>query len=64
MELDLNEPRFPGFTAEASLEKSDARYGCSEQGDRPHGVSLAAWCWDPLLSPYYSLCNTGVRCTT
>lgn len=48
MELDLNEPRFPGFTAEASLEKSNERYGCSEQGDRPHGVSLAAWCWDPL----------------
>ena len=48
MELELNQPHFPGFTAEASLEKSKHHYGCAADHDRPHGVSLAAWCWDPI----------------
>ena len=49
MELELNEPRFPGFTAEASLEKSAEHYGCAaEPGERTNGVSLAAYCWDPF----------------
>lgn len=47
MELDLNQPRFPAFTAEASLEKSNEHYGSSELGDHPRGVSPAFWCWDP-----------------
>ena len=47
MELELNEPQFPGFTAEASLEKSAKHYGGAAAQDRPHGVSPAFWCWDP-----------------
>jgi hypothetical protein len=47
MELELNEPQFPGFTAEASLEKSTRHYGYTADPDRPQGVSMAFWCWDP-----------------
>ena len=47
MELELNEPQFPGFTAEASLDKPAAHYGYTTDQDRPHGVSMAFWCWDP-----------------
>jgi len=49
MELPLNEPQFPGFTAEASLEKSGRHYGgTAKQGDSPEGVLPAAFCWDPF----------------
>lgn len=49
MELELNEPQFPGFTAEASIEKSGKHYGCAaSQTDSPDGVSMAAFCWDPV----------------
>jgi hypothetical protein len=48
MELELNEPQFPGFTAEAALGKSGEHYGCAAtSADSPHGVSMAAFCWDP-----------------
>jgi hypothetical protein len=48
MELELNEPQFPGFTADASLEKSDKHFGClATEADSPNGVLMAAFCWDP-----------------
>ena len=47
-ELKQNEPQFPGFAAEASLEKSGRHFGCeANQADGPQGVSPAGWCWDP-----------------
>lgn len=48
MELDLNEPQFPGFTAEASLERPARHYGWTSQADTLQGVSPAAYCWDPI----------------
>jgi hypothetical protein len=47
MELELNEHQFPGFAAEASLEKPAVHYGWTNQSDTPQGVSPAAFCWDP-----------------
>jgi hypothetical protein len=48
MERELNQPQFPGFAAEASLEKSGEHFGCAgTQADSPRGVSMAFFCWDP-----------------
>ena len=47
MELELNQPQFPGFTAEASLEKPAQCFGGTSQADTPQGVLPAAFCWDP-----------------
>jgi hypothetical protein len=48
MELELNEPQFPGFSAEASLEKPAVRFGGTSEADTPQGVLPAAFCWDPI----------------
>jgi hypothetical protein len=49
MELELNESKFPGFTAEASLEGSVGHYaGTANQTGSPTGVLPAAFCWDPV----------------
>ena len=48
MELELNDAQFPGFTAEASLEKPARHYGGTSQGDALQGVLPAGFCWDPI----------------